>query len=85
MGVLDAGGDFQRSSSLGVNLGHTCVKVREPIMLSFEVVSRVVRGMGALDGRPRARKERGGLGGFVPIGLNGIFVEQKYIQLLRES
>jgi len=45
--------------------------------MPFWVVSGVVNGvgrvMGALDGGPCALRRRGVLGGFVSIGLNGVF------------
>jgi len=37
----------------------SCVKVREPMELSFEVVSGVGRGMGGLEGGPRADVPQG--------------------------
>jgi len=41
------------------NLLRSCVKVREPMELSFEVVSGVSRGMGVLEGFPHAPRGRG--------------------------
>ena len=71
IGVLDGGGDRRRGMGcFGVNLGHPivpvgilmhrCVQVREPIMLSFGVVSGVVPGTDVRHGGPRGSRERGG-------------------------
>ena len=38
---------------------HSCGKVHEPMELSFEVVNRVDRGMGALEGGPCAPLDEG--------------------------
>jgi len=71
MGVLFGGGDCR--GSFGVNFGHPIVtnetllysyaKVREPIEMLFEVVSRVGWGIRVLDGGPRGR---GGFGEYSP-------------------
>jgi len=45
------------------NLLHSCVEVREPIELSFGVMSGGRGGMGVLDGGPRATRERGSFRG----------------------
>jgi len=68
MGLLDRGGYCQREGTvLGVHLGHTipmgtllhsCVEVREPIELLFEVVSEVGGWMGVLHWGPRASRGR---------------------------
>ena len=63
MGVLDGASDHRREGAvLGMNLGHpivtsgillhSCVEAREPIELSFRVLSGVTEGMGVLDGAP---------------------------------
>jgi len=48
---------------------HSCVKVREPIELSFGVVSGV--GIGVLDWGRHAARGRAVSWGFSPIGFNG--------------
>jgi len=45
---------------------YSCEKVREPMELSFEVVSEIGCGMGVLEGGPRALRVRGGFVNFVP-------------------
>jgi len=75
MGVLDGVGDRRREwAVLGVNLGrpfvtngillHSCVEVREPIELSFGVVSVVGPGAGVSDGSRRATRGMRGFGRF---------------------
>jgi len=55
-----------------------CGKTADWIWMTFGVVSGVVRMIGVLD--------KGRFQEFVaPIGLNGIFVEEKCIQLVREK
>jgi len=39
-------------------LWHSCAKVREPIELSFGMMSGIRSGIGVLDGSPRAPKGR---------------------------
>jgi len=58
MAPLDAGGDHQRGRGIPLQpvgtLLHSCVEeVREPVELSFGVVSCVVPGIDVLDGGPR--------------------------------
>jgi len=43
---------------------HSCAEVREPIDLSFGVVSAVGSGIGVLDRGRRAAREMGRFGGF---------------------
>jgi len=57
---------------MGTSL-HSCAKVRELIKLSFEVVSGVGQRMGVLDVNLYSLWERGGIGVFRPISLNGVF------------
>jgi len=70
------------------NLLHSCLEVREPIELSFGLMSGVGPGINVLDGGPRASRGRGGLWGFClhwPIGFDGVFLKQKCILLVREK
>jgi len=69
MGVLD-GVVITEGAILGVNLGHpallhSCVEVREPIELSFEVVSGVGPGIHVLHGVLVTQREGANLGLFV--------------------
>jgi len=75
---------------MGTSL-HSCVEVREPIELSFGVVSGVGPCIDVLDGDPRDPRGRGCFENFShlrPIGLNGqsdVFFAQKCIRLVREK
>jgi len=80
---------------LGVNLGRpivtngsllrSCVKVHEPIELSFVVVIWVRLGIHVLDGVHMSQGEKAVSRDFHPIGLNGVFFAQKCIRLVREK
>jgi len=59
----------------------TCVKVHEPIKLSFGIVSGVGPGTDVLDGSPHTSRGRGCFGSclpHLPNGFNGIFLTEMY-------
>ena len=64
---------------------HSFVEVREPIELSFGVMSGIGLGIRALDERPRAPREGEDFGGFRPRWFEWHSLEQKCIRLVREK
>jgi len=70
---------------------HSCAELREPIKLSFGVVTGVGSGIDALDGSSRAPKGRGSFGdssAFVPHWFEGAecrIFRKKCIRLVREK
>jgi len=61
-----------------INLLRCYAKVREPIELSFGVVSEISSSIGVLEGGPRAQRGRRFWG--FPIGLNGVYERIKLKQ-----
>jgi len=64
---------------------HSCAEVREPIELSFGVVSGVGGWMGELNGVHVPQGEGGFRGGLASIGFNGEFVQRKVFDLCIKS
>jgi len=54
----------------------SCAEVREPIELSFGVVSGVGLGILLLDGGPGAPRQKGATESCCPIGFNGVFLHR---------
>jgi len=64
---------------------HSCAKVREPIKLSFGVVSVAGPGIGVLDGVNVVEKERAVSWGFSPIGVNAYLVNRSVFNLCMKN